>query len=425
MPDIKDSVGEGGANRTHDVAMVQLMLRLVKDSKQAPYLSSDYDGSYGPATKSAIIAFQKDQQLIADPATNANAVVATNVTAVANAAAGATAAANEKSGLIAKGSRTLAKLSALVPAAYANMRIIDNTKTVYLPMDAATHQTNAESIGNDPNLNPDFRGKVRKMADQMFDDHKISLSTPRDGRRRTFAEQMAVALSATGAGPGESNHQYGRAVDIGFQDLQWISGNGDIKKENYWLSASQMPSAKQQAFWNARNTIATAQGLFKTNKTDDLIHLQAYDDNGVSYGRSLVALLNSVHRANHAWAVATGHPNQYKSDFGLGGATYPVGSARQIWSSQATVTKADLAAAINIKLTKDKNFNFGKFFGDPPMPMNLNIKTPPMNPNAKIPPVKQIKEADIKLGYITKIQKELKGDFEAADANWNRWTPKM
>jgi hypothetical protein len=33
MPDIKDSVGEGGTNNTHDVAMVQLMLRLVKNAQ--------------------------------------------------------------------------------------------------------------------------------------------------------------------------------------------------------------------------------------------------------------------------------------------------------------------------------------------------------------------------------------------------------
>lgn len=38
MPDIKDSVGEGGSNQVHDVALLQAMLRVVKDAKNAPYL---------------------------------------------------------------------------------------------------------------------------------------------------------------------------------------------------------------------------------------------------------------------------------------------------------------------------------------------------------------------------------------------------
>lgn len=36
--DIKDSVSEGGRNAVHDVAMVQLMLRVVKNAQGAPFL---------------------------------------------------------------------------------------------------------------------------------------------------------------------------------------------------------------------------------------------------------------------------------------------------------------------------------------------------------------------------------------------------
>ena len=46
MPEIRDSVGAGGTNAPHDVAMVQLMLRLVKNAKNAAYLGVDYTGIY-------------------------------------------------------------------------------------------------------------------------------------------------------------------------------------------------------------------------------------------------------------------------------------------------------------------------------------------------------------------------------------------
>src|SRR5260370_42656990 len=60
MPDIKDSVGEGGSNQVHDVALLQAMLRVVKDAKNAPYLGVDYDGSYGAQTRAALERFQND-----------------------------------------------------------------------------------------------------------------------------------------------------------------------------------------------------------------------------------------------------------------------------------------------------------------------------------------------------------------------------
>ncbi|WP_046241434.1 peptidoglycan-binding domain-containing protein, partial [Delftia tsuruhatensis] len=65
MPDIKDSVGEGGSNQVHDVALLQAMLRVVKDAKNAPYLGVDYDGSYGAQTRAALERFQNDHKLAA------------------------------------------------------------------------------------------------------------------------------------------------------------------------------------------------------------------------------------------------------------------------------------------------------------------------------------------------------------------------
>ena len=66
MPDIKDSVGEGGRNLAHDVALVQAMLRVVKNAKGTPYLGGNYDGVYGPQTKAAITSFQTENKLAGD-----------------------------------------------------------------------------------------------------------------------------------------------------------------------------------------------------------------------------------------------------------------------------------------------------------------------------------------------------------------------
>src|SRR5256885_7642070 len=101
MPDIKDSVGEGGSNQVHDVALLQAMLRVVKDAKNAPYLGVDYDGSYGAQTRAALERFQNDHKL-----------------AAAKAAPGQPQAggAKEALGLAAAGGATVAKLSGMLPA---------------------------------------------------------------------------------------------------------------------------------------------------------------------------------------------------------------------------------------------------------------------------------------------------------------------
>jgi hypothetical protein len=376
MPDIKDSVGAGGTNAVHDVAMVQLMLRLVKNAKGAPYFAADDTGTPGDTTKNAIVAFQTDQKLLGSPS-------------------------GEKSGFVGKGSQTLAKLSAAVPAAYASAWIIADTRTVYLAMDAATAQKSANAVEGSADLDPAFRGKVANLINQMHQHHKIALSIPASGGRRTFDQQAALSPAVTGAGPGESNHQYGQAVDIGFGNLQWVKGNGQVVKDNYWLSAGGLPADKQNAFWAARDAIAFDKlGLFKTNKPGDLIHVQAYADANVSYARSLAALLNVATVTKSKWEPMPGRPNKYKNDFGLGGATHVVGTAREIWAGKAVVNAADLAAALNAKLAADKAFDVLKFFGIPPVPKQA-------------PPIPPLKAADVKAAYLTKIRADLKADLPA------------
>ena len=297
MPDLRGSVGEKGANATHDVALVQAMLVLVKDAKGTAYFGN-YTGAYDAATKTAIIAFQTDQKLIAAPGAKLDPAALAKL---------------DKPGVIEKNSATLKALNQALPATHKEMLIIEGTKTVYLPMAEASAKASAKAIGAKADLDPTFRGTVAKLVDQMFADHKIALSIPGDGWNRDFAAQAIPAGAGTGAGPGESNHQYGKAVDIGFQGLRWVASDGTFQDENFWLDAAKMPHDKRQAFWDARNKIAfTALGLFKTNKAGDLIHVQAYSDAGVSYGNSLALLLQTVSPNAMKWSVVLGTPNQYQ-----------------------------------------------------------------------------------------------------------------
>ena len=402
MPDLRGSVGEKGANAVHDVALVQAMLQVVKDAKGAAYFGN-YTGTYDAATKTAIIAFQTDQKLIAAPGAKLDPAAAAKL---------------DTTGLVDKNSATLKALSLALPATHKDMVIIEGTKTVYLPMAAASATASAAAIGAKADLDPTFRGNVVKLVNQMFADHKIALSIPGDGWNRDFAAQAIPAAAGTGAGPGESNHQYGKAVDIGFQGLRWVGAGETIQNDNFWLDAAKMPNDKRQAFWDARNKIAfTALGLFKTNKAGDLIHVQAYSDTGVSYGNSLALLLQTVSPNAMKWNAALGSPNQYQSDFGLGGALFKVGSALAIWGGAANVTKPDLVNALNAKLAVDKTFTVEKFFGLPPAPV------PPVKPGAKPPPPLVLKDVDIKLAYIATMKTRLQAEFQAANAKRDKWKP--
>jgi peptidoglycan hydrolase-like protein with peptidoglycan-binding domain len=390
MPTLSDSVGDGGNNAVHDVAMVQMMLRAVKQANNAPYFAGDYTGTYGDDVKTAIAAFQNDQKLL--PAAGP---------------AGAPPANAEVKGLLRKDGATLAKLSAMLPAKYAAATIIAGTKTVYLAMDAGAAKGSAATITGKVDLDVGFRAKVAQLVNAVYAQQQIVLTIPPSGWRRDYAAQAAISPAHTGAGPGESNHNYGQAVDIGFAGLTWIKGNGDLVKEDFWLAKGHMPGAKQKEFWAARNAIATTIPIYPTHFGGDLIHLQAYNDAHVSYARSLAALLNAVTPNHIKWQAAHGKPHVYKSDLGLGGALFPVGTAREIWAGNSPLKKVDVATALNAKLAVDKTFDVIKFLD-------------PTNPK-QVAPAAPLKEADIKDAWVARFKTSLKANFQAADASWKSW----
>ena len=357
MPVITASVGDAATNKTHDVALIQAMLRIVKTDKNVPFLATPYTGTFSADTKNAIIAFQN-----------------ANVKAIA-----AGQPNKEKLGVIDPAAATMTALSGALPATHSALRIIENTKTVYIEGSAADSKASATAIRGDAEFEATFKDRLARLVESMFTTHKIVLKITPTGRRRTFPQQMAE--TATKAGPGESNHNFGRASDIGFRGLKWLQGDTTIKQDADWLNALEAASAaKANAFWDARDAIAKGLPLFRLQM--ERVHLQLFDQSTFSNQRSLVALLTLVGKTK--WDVG------YKSDLGLGGALFDVGTAREIFKNAATVSKADLATALSATVA---------------------AKT------AK----KTFAAADITAKQITEMQTALKADFEAADTNWVKW----
>jgi hypothetical protein len=258
--------------------------------------------------------------------------------------------------------------------------------TIYQPGTQADANQSKTAIVNDPELDPAFRTRVGQLVEQMYSKHRIVLWLTPTGSRRTFAEQAAEVN--TKAGPGESNHNFGRAVDIGLKGLTWIKGDGSKKSDTAWLnSLESLFPAKAGAFWDVRDAIAAGLSLFRLQF--ERVHLQAFDQNNVSSGRSLVALLNVATVGKMVWSATYVKPSwQYKSDLGAtGGPLQPVGTSKQIWASQGLVTKV-MIADVWTKQAKDK---------------------------------KVWKEIDVKSPDVTDYQARLKADFQSADTNWIKW----
>lgn len=394
MQTITGSVGHGGANKVHDVALVQAMLlKIPRPFQQVPqystYLSS-YDGACGPATIAAIKDFQKDYVFAQAQAATAVAgkpapVLSTILPFLATDA---------KEGVVAPDDSTWQQLLFNVPLAFSDMRVLNGGKTVYL---AATEEDCQASVADvmKRTFNEAFRAKVIAVIQAVFKNYAIAMRVTPDGGRRTFDQQDAILRrgdGATHAGPGESNHNYGQAADFGFPGLPWLKSDGSVTKhETPWLaklSPGAVPNAQAMCFWNVLRSTGIAQGLFRGPESDRP-HLQSWSDAGVNMGRRLADLLNKS--GSMKWSSfhssADGHYH-YKSDLGLGGDLIDAGMGSDIWNESATITLAALQQAVNAAATRT---------GTPP---------------------KTVTAAD-----VTAMKKELRRQFGLADANWQNWTP--
>lgn len=385
MQTITAPVGENGKNTISDVALVQALLmktrRAATSAAPASTYLSSYDGLCGDITKGAIRAFQADFGL-QGPANP-------NVTA----------------GLVKPGDATWAKLLEKVNSDVSDMRVLPGAKTVYLAATSAQLQARI-AAANALTFTPAFRTKVIACIHRMHAVHGIAIGVCAKGDRRNFQTQYELLTGGGGvthAGPGESNHNFGMAVDLGFAGLRWLSRDGAVtENEDAWLhklDASQ--SGQSLRFWEALRAVGTSAevGLFR-GPVDDRPHLQNWDDAGVSMAARLADLL--TRSGTMRWGGTRG---SYTCDLGLGGSLIPIGTAAQIWNRQATVSVDLLARARAASAVH-------------PAARSQGLAPSPGAP-AGAGAAAQATQVD-----VINMQRELRHQFDLADNNWQNWTPR-
>jgi hypothetical protein len=307
---------------------------------------------------------------------------------------------------------------AAVPDAYKSVRTTEGVSLVYFPMSPSA-LASAKGEIQAGGLKNEFQVKVTNLLDKFYAKSGIVVSANPDGLRRTFEQQMQKASEAS---PGETIHNYGYAVDLGFTGLSYVSRTGgtqtlDARDRgfNNWVRI------KEQIF-AARNTIATRDlSLFRTValRGSDFFHLQNYADKPLDSVGSFMKLLEKVGPMKMKWRPEYMTWTDYWCDLGLGGEQYYVGASVDIWSDQKSLklSKEDLAKALSAKLKADPKFSLDKYLVQPPKPPTgtggaSGANTPP-----------KITAADVGDPDIAKVKALLKAEFVAADREWRQWQP--
>ena len=394
MQTITASVGENGKNTISDVALVQAILlkmpRVATPANPATQYLSAYDGVCGATTKAAIRAFQTDHVFVS-PQSAANP--------------------NATAGLVKPGDATWKTLLEKVNSDCSDMRVLEGGKTVYVA--ATTAQLQAKiAAANVLTFAPAFRTKVIACLNRMLALHGIAVGVCPNGARRTFQGQYDLLTNGRGvtrAGPGESNHDFGMAVDLGFAGLRWLKSDGAVtENETPWLQRldpnPRAMNPQALLFWETLRSVGTSPvvGAFR-GPVADRPHLQNWSDTGVSMTARLADLL--ARSGTMRWSVAR---SVYSSDLGFGGALFPLGTAAQIWNREAAVTIDTLARARAPPTAHPGEQDPGIAPHQPGTP-GRTAGTAVAHPT----------QAD-----VVAMRQELRRQFELADANWQNWTPR-
>lgn len=403
---ITGTVGENGGNNVSDTALVQAIL--VKTQRPAtptvpaaPFLAS-YDGVCGDGTIAAIRDFQNHFVFVS--ADGRQSAPNPNATA----------------GLVRPNDATWTKLVEKVSQGFSDMHVLPGGKVVYVAATAAQLQAKLANA-NSLTFTDAFRTKVVACINRMHTLHGIAIGVCTDGARRDFQTQYGLLTSGrnvTNAGPGESNHNFGMAVDLGFSGLRWLQANGTVtENETCWLhSMERVSSAQALKFWEKLREIGTSAevGAFR-GPAGDRPHLQNWNDANVSMTARLAAHL--TRSGNMHWSRGRG---TYMCDLGFGGPPVAVGTAAQIWNNQATVTVASLTqarAGANAPAVPGRGPQVPQGIPQRPgLPQQPNRPGQPGGPGQR--PQGPVTAAD-----VIAMQRELRRQFELADANWRNWTP--
>ena len=395
MQNLTGTVGEGGANARHDAALVQAILVRTQrprdlDPREAAYLDR-IDGECGDRTNRALRQFQYDRVFV-----DASSRVSHSVD-------GAVA------GRVAPGDVTWKKMLAAVPRESADLRVLAGGTAVYV---AATSERRDAAVARVGGLTfqPRFRASVTAVINRVFEKHGIAISVCADGDRRTFDTQYGLLVSGrnvTHNGPGESNHNFGQAVDLGFDGLCWLRPDGAIAEDEdsllHQLDPAQTATGQALLFWNVIRSSGQELGLFRGPEADRP-HLQAWNDSTIDMAARLAAHL--TRSGTMRWSArhhGAHQPATYQCDLGLGGRLFDVGTAAQIWSRQATVTIAMLTDA--------------RTQGAPAAAGSTGPRAPGVRVHASRAPAPVVTALD-----VTATRGALRAEFEAADRNWQSWT---
>lgn len=412
MADITSKVGgTGAANQFHDVALIQAMLHVIGSPKGLPYLAGHYDGVCGGQTIAAIKAFQADHQTANLPATPQSSsfklgVPALRQPSIPNPRSGMSLALKtpglgtpaaefgpsfalpslmkDDFGVIKPGGPTVDALNNLLPATHKGIRTAAGAHLVYWSGSAQAAAASAAAIAAESRLNEDFRKKVAEVVTRVFRKYELVLSLAGNmGGPRTFQEQFEQRRDKPGttkAGPGESNHNFGQGMDLGFYPIKWMEFSGKPVNDDWWLNKLvKTYNLKLWAdeLWDLRNEIAVDQvGLFPSALDGDDIHLQKFSDDDVNVGmpNSLAKLLDT------AGAMSWRHHNGgYECDLGFGGPWRHVGKSMEIWAETGPMKKDWIAHGKGVAVTA-------------------------------------VTDAD-----LTAMRRKLKADFQAAEAARDQW----
>jgi hypothetical protein len=303
--------------------------------------------------------------------------------------------ANATLGQVKPADATWTQMLAKVATEFVNLRVLTGGKIAYVQATAEERLAKLAAVGQ-LTFTDAFAVKVRACITQMQALHGISVGVCVDGDRRPFQRQYELLQRVprvTRAGPGESNHNFGMATDIGFAGLRWLHSDGVVdSNETSWLHhLDRAHPAEATRFWDVLRAVGTsgAVGAFR-GPLADRPHLQNWNDANISMRARLAAHLQAS--GTMIWSHSDAG---YRCDLGLGGDQYAVGTAAQIWTREATVTAANITQARAAAATRA-----------------------PQRPGTRAPAAAAVTAAD-----VTAMRELLRGEFDLADANWQNWTP--
>lgn len=286
---------------------------------------------------------------------------------------------------------------------FTDLRILPGSRIVYVANPASDLKAKFEEVAQG-GFTPAFQTKIINCITLFHARHGIAigLASVKSSGRRTFQKQyelMTDGRKTTQAGPGESNHNWGMAADLGFQNLRWMQSEGRVvENETAWFHRMDELTGNRKAsskFYASMRAVGIESGMFK-GPDDDAPHLQNWDDSGVSAAKSLADQL--TRSGTMKWSTA---PKRYSCDLGLGGPLVHVGTSVEIWRGGASVSAAEITKLR--RLQADREAKALAVAG-----------SPPPKPRA----VPAATGAEVKA-----MQAELRRQFELAEANWQNWLP--